>query len=119
MLALSPALISGLVGCGACVRVGPPLSASGPSRRLAPKARLLPLVAESENPVLLPTALKLTFTVDPLAPVRMSGPLTLLFPDTIELTIVTVPAVVDVRAMPPPPVPEPVALAVLPAIVLF
>src|SRR5262245_26452450 len=117
--ALDPALMSGLPAAGAIVWVDPPLVARAPSWRLFPNARLLPLVPDRVNPVLLPTALKFTLTVLPVAPVRMSGPLALVFPETIEFsTVTTPPAVVVVRAMPPPPWPAAFPLAVFPTMVL-
>ena len=64
-------------------------------------------------------ALKFTLTVEPVAAVRMSGPLALVFPATTELATVIVAADVVVRAMPPPPVPAVDPFAVLPKIVLF
>src|SRR5688500_8165839 len=69
---LEPALISGLFTAGRWVRVGPPLLASGPSRRLPAGRRLLPLPAARAKPALDPTALKLTRVVV-WALARMSG----------------------------------------------
>ena len=92
--------MSGLPGSGAMVWVGPPLSARGPSFRSVPGAMLFPLVPDGVNPVSLPMALKLTLTVVPVAAVRMSGPLALVFPATMELATVTVPALVVVSGDP-------------------
>src|SRR5262245_54876102 len=69
-----------------------------------PKPRLFPLVPERVTPVLLPTALKLTLTVAVAEP-RMSGPFALVFAVTAELATLIVPALVEIRAIPPPPVP--------------
>src|SRR5581483_5759070 len=85
----------------ACVRVGPPLSASGPRLRAAPNDRLLPLVPDGLKPGGLPTALKFRFTVPVL---EMSGAAVLVLPETIELTTVSVPMAVPgprATAMPP------------------
>jgi len=48
---LSPALIAGLAASRAWVRDGPPLLASGPSKRLVPNGKLLALVADGVKPV--------------------------------------------------------------------
>src|SRR5262249_61822493 len=93
---------------------GPPLLPRAPSRRLAPKGRLLPLVPDGVYPVPLPMALKFTLTVPAL---KMSGPMALLFPETMVLAMVMVPVPLT-RPMPPPPCPEAVLLAVLPVMVL-
>src|SRR5947207_3804353 len=98
------------------VLVGPPLSPSDPSSRFAPTVRLLPLLPERVNPVVLPTALKFTLTV---AVLWMSGPLVLVLPDTTELATVTVPVAVFSTAIPPPPDPDIVPAAVFPVIVLL
>src|SRR5262249_35427892 len=50
---------------------------------------------------------------------RISGPLVLVLPETTELTAVIEPAVVLVRASPPPPVLAAEPLALFPVIVLF
>src|SRR5262245_6375869 len=107
-----PALMRGLPAAGAMVCVGPPLLASAPSCGSTPNARLLPLVPDRVNPVLLPMALKFAFTVVPVTD-RMSGPLALMFPETTELTTVIEPGVVLIRATPPPPVLAAEALDVL------
>src|SRR5438876_224769 len=54
---LLPASMHGLPANSACVLVGPPLSASGPSISGVPEGRLLPLAEVRRRPVALPTAL--------------------------------------------------------------
>src|SRR5262245_6794535 len=103
MESCDPRSMSWLVMLGTIVRVGPPLLASGPRDKLVPKARLLPPV--STNPLLLPTALKLTLTVVAGLVRRISGALTLMLPDTTELSTLIEPALLVIRARPPPPMP--------------
>src|SRR5438105_2662816 len=67
-----PASIRGLPDRVMWVRVGPPLSASGPSFGSVPYGRLPALVAEAVNPSGLPTALERRLTVV-LGPARRSG----------------------------------------------
>src|SRR5690349_19279761 len=77
---------------------------------------LLPLVIEAVKPVVVRTRQKLTLVVvTELA--RTSAALALVFDATTVLARVTLPAVVLIRAIPPPPTVVPVALAVLPAMV--
>jgi hypothetical protein len=71
---------------------------------------------ENVKPVAEPIAEKFTFVVV-TAEASTSGALALVLPETTEFTTVIVPAVVDVRARPPPPVFKALPLALFPKIV--
>src|SRR5262245_46682705 len=108
---LLPALTAGLTGEIAIVFVGPPLLASVPNIGSVPGGRLLlPVIAA---PVWMRIRLKLA-----VAPPSTSGAAGLTLLAMIELVIDTDPPVPN-RAMPPPPCPAAVPLAVFAAIVLL
>src|SRR4029453_19288435 len=98
---------------------GPPLMPSGPSIGFALNGTLLALLPERAKPVPLPTALKLALVVVLAVARKISGPLTLVLPETTELARVNVPATRLGRASPPPPVPAAAPLARLLVTVLF
>jgi hypothetical protein len=74
-------LTGGAFGPGSWVGVGPPLSWSGPSITSVPKGRLLPLVAEGDQPIRDPIAQKFTLRRLP----ERSGALALVFPDSANV----------------------------------
>src|SRR5262245_34240002 len=95
---LLPLSMHGLPASRAWVGVGPPLSASGPRFRAAPKGKLLPWSTNVPMKLPLPIALVLAVT---LPGVLIFWPLVpAVFPEMIVLSIVTLSALMVL--IPPP-----------------